>query len=44
MDTTYGENKFSFSDMIYPKMKQIALDAVKATYLQLDTNNTEHNF
>lgn len=25
-------------------MKAIALDAVKATYLQLDPNNTEHNF
>ena len=30
--------------MIYPKMKGVALDAVKATYLQLDPNNTEHNF
>jgi hypothetical protein len=30
--------------MIYPKMKEIALDAVKATYLQLDPNNMEHNF
>lgn len=44
MDSTYGEGKFSFSDMIYPKMKAVALDAVKATYLQLDPNNTEHNF
>jgi hypothetical protein len=25
-------------------MKGVALDAVKATYLQLDPNNTEHNF
>lgn len=31
--------KFSFSEMIYPRMKAIALDAVKATYLQLDPNN-----
>jgi hypothetical protein len=44
MESTYGEGKFNFSEMIYPKMKAIALDAVKATYLQLDTNNTEHNF
>lgn len=44
MDSTYGEGKFSFADMIYPKMKGTALDAVKATYLQLDPNNTEHNF
>lgn len=44
MDATYGEGKFNFSEMIYPKMKSIALDAIKATYLQLDPNNTEHNF
>lgn len=44
MDATYGEGKFSFSQMIYPRMKEIALDAVKATYLQLDPNSTEHNF
>lgn len=44
MESTYGEGKFNFSEMIYPKMKAIALDTVKATYLQLDTNNTEHNF
>lgn len=30
--------------MIYPKMKSVALDAIKATYLQLDPNRTEHNF
>ena len=44
MDTTVGEGKFSFTNMIYPKMRSIALDAVKATYLQLDPNNGEHNF
>ncbi|XP_031505815.1 uncharacterized protein LOC116268178 [Nymphaea colorata] len=36
--------QFSFSEMIYPRMKAIALDAVKATYLQLDPNSLEHNF
>lgn len=25
-------------------MKAIATDAVKATYMQLDSNNLEHNF
>lgn len=44
MDSTYGEGKFNFSQMIYPKMKNIGLDAVKSTYLQLDPNNAEHNF
>jgi hypothetical protein len=44
MDSTYGENKFNFSEMIYPRMREIALEAVKATFLQLDPNNTEHNF
>jgi len=44
MDSSCGEGKFSFAEMIYPKMKAVALDAVKATYLQLDPNNTEHNF
>ena len=40
MDSTYPESKFNFAEMIYPKMKSIALDAIKATYLQLDPNNT----
>ena len=44
MDSTMGEGKFSFTQMIYPKMKAIAVDTLKATYLQLDPNNTEHNF
>ena len=44
MDSTVGEGKFSFSQSIYPKMKAIALDAIKATYLKMDPNKTEHNF
>jgi tubulin polyglutamylase TTLL1 len=44
MDSAVGEGKFSFSEMIYSRMKAIALDAVKATCLQLDPSNTEHNF
>ena len=44
MDSSYPECKFNFAEMIYPKMKAIALDAVKATYLQLDPNKGEHNF
>jgi hypothetical protein len=41
---TFGENKVMFSEQIYPKMKSIALDAVKATYLKMDPSNYEHNF
>ena len=30
--------------MIYPKMREIALDAIKATYLWMDPQRLEHNF
>ena len=44
LDLKYGEEKISFADHIYPKMKSIATDSIRSTYLQLDTNNLEHNF
>ena len=36
LDTTLSEKKVSFLETIYPKMKAIATDAIKATYLEID--------
>lgn len=44
LDQTYPEEKINFAEQIYPKMKNIATDAIKSTYLMLDSNNLEHNF
>ena len=33
-----------FFDRILPRMKEITLDAVKATYLSLDKTRKENNF
>lgn len=44
LDHYFPEEKISFAEHIYPKMKAIATDAIKATYLKLDTNALEHNF
>ncbi len=44
LDSVYGEGKHNFAEQIYPRMKGIALDAVKATYGQLDPKRLEHNF
>ena len=38
------KNGHPFFDSIMPKMKSIALDAVKATYSFLDSNQKAHNF
>jgi hypothetical protein len=43
LDSKYTD-KYNFAEEIYPKMKLIAADAVKSTYLFLDTNIFEHNF
>lgn len=44
LDNTYPDKKYSFVDLIYPKMREIALDAIKATYLWMDPQRLEHNF
>lgn len=44
MDSTYPDKKYSFVESTYPKMREIATDSIKATYLQLDPDETEHNF
>ena len=44
MDGSLGEGKFNFNEMVYKKMRGIALDAVRANYLQMDPNRPEHNF
>ena len=36
IDSTFGDKKFSFVETIYPKMKAIATDAIKSTYLEID--------
>ena len=44
MDSTFPDRKYSFVEHTYPKMKEIATDTIKATYLQMDPDQTEHNF
>lgn len=44
MDSTYPDKKYSFVESTYPKMREIATDSIKATYLQMDPDETEHNF
>lgn len=44
LDQNHSEDKISFADQIYPKMKTIARDAIFATYLKMDPNALEHNF
>jgi hypothetical protein len=43
LDSKYDE-KYNFAELIYPKMKSIATDTLKSTYLLLDPNRLEHNF
>jgi hypothetical protein len=40
----YPEQKLNFYNQILPKIKSIATDAVKATYLKLDPKKREHAF
>lgn len=44
LDGTYPEKKYSFIDSIYPRMREIATDAVKSTYFWMDPDKLEHNF
>jgi hypothetical protein len=42
-----NSNKYErniFFESLLPKMKKLALDAVKSTYLYLDHHRKEHNF
>ncbi len=34
----------NFYTQVYPRMREIALDAVKANYLRLDPDNLQDNF
>lgn len=36
IDSNYPEKKYSFVENTYPKMKEIATDSIKATYLEMD--------
>ncbi len=40
LDNTYPEKKYSFIEGIYPRMKEIAGDAVKSTYLWMDPDRS----
>ena len=44
LDNTYPDKKYSFIEVIYPRMREIAGDAVKSTYLWMDPDRSEHNF
>ena len=44
LDNTYPDKKYSFLDQIYPRMKEIATDAIKSTYLWMDPDQSQHNF
>lgn len=44
LDSAYPEKKYSFIDSVYPRMREIALDAIKATYLWMDPQRLQHNF
>ncbi len=34
----------SFANDLYPQMRDIATQAIKACYIQMDPSKTEHNF
>ena len=44
LDQKYSDSKISFADHIYPRMKEIATDSFKSSYLQFDPDSMEHNF
>ena len=44
LDSNFPDKKYNFAEQVYPKMKEIALDAFKATYLKMDPSCFENNF
>lgn len=46
LDSTYKDkkDKYRFEEMILPKMKEIALDAIKSTFVKLSPERFKHNF
>ncbi|EGR30082.1 tubulin-tyrosine ligase family protein, putative [Ichthyophthirius multifiliis] len=44
IDSNYPEQKFNFHQQVYQKMKQQALDCVKATFLKIDPLRREMSF
>lgn len=44
LDHTYPDKKYSFIEQAYPRMREIATDAVRSTYLWMDPDESEHNF
>jgi hypothetical protein len=44
LDQRYPDKKINFYESIYPKMRSVARDAVRSSYLRLDPRKLEHNF
>ena len=46
LNSTYKSrtSKYDFMGSVMPRMKQIAADSMKATYMLLSPNRREHNF
>ena len=44
LDQTMPDRKLSFYDSIYPKMREVARDAVRSAYLRMDPRRLQHNF
>lgn len=44
LEQRYPERKYNFYEMVYPKMRRVAGEAVRSSYLRLDPRKLEHNF
>lgn len=43
-DTAHPDWKIDFDGKIYPQMKKLATDSIKATYIQIDPHRRHHSF
>ena len=44
LDKEYGNGAYCFEGQVYPKMKKIATDSIKACSLMIDPQKKGHNF
>ena len=44
LDTNHQKEKYSFDDQILPRMKEIAADAIRSTYIKINPERLKHNF
>jgi tubulin monoglycylase TTLL3/8 len=44
LDSNYSKEKYNLEQQILPKMKKIALDSIKSSFVRLSPERLKHNF